>query len=123
MAEYIEREALLQDIEQSVVYTARDKDASAEMRGANKVIERIKCAPVAEPVYLHEPTKSEFKRMAVQLGYAPVVHGNWVQRRTSMYCTYCGIGLKICNGARNPRSYNYCPNCGARMDAMEEQSV
>lgn len=66
MAEYIEREALLHDIEQSVVYTVRGKITSAEMRGAHKIIERIKCAPAVEPIYIHEPTKSEFKRMAVQ---------------------------------------------------------
>ena len=73
MAEYIEREALLRDIEQSVVYTARGKITSAEMRGAHKIIERIKCAPAVEPIYIHEPTKSEFKRMAVQMDYVPVV--------------------------------------------------
>lgn len=66
MAEYIEREALLHDIEQSVVYTVREKITSAEMRGAHKVIERIKCAPAVEPIHIHEPTKSEFKRMAVR---------------------------------------------------------
>lgn len=71
MAEYIEREALLHDIEQSVVYTAREKITSAEMRGAHKVIERIKCAPAVEPIYIHEPTKSEFKRMAAQMDYVP----------------------------------------------------
>lgn len=68
MAEYIEREALLHDIEQSVVYTAREKTTSAEMRGAHKIIERIKCAPA-----VHEPAKSEFKRMAAQMGYVLVV--------------------------------------------------
>ena len=73
MAEYIEREALLHDIEQSVVYTVREKITSAEMRGAHKIIERIKCAPAVEPIYIHEPTRSEFKRMAVQLGYEQVV--------------------------------------------------
>lgn len=73
MAENIEREALLHDIEQSVVYTVREKITSAEMRGARKVIECIKCAPAIEPIYIHEPTKSEFKRMAVQMGYVPVV--------------------------------------------------
>ena len=73
MAEYIEREALLHDIEQSVVYTVRGKITSAEMRGAHKIIERIKCAPAVEPIYIHEPTKSEFKRMAVQMDYVPVV--------------------------------------------------
>ena len=74
MAENIEREALLHDIEQSVVYTARGKITSAEMRGAHKIIERIKCAPAVEPIYIHEPTKSEFKRMAAQMGYEQVVH-------------------------------------------------
>lgn len=73
MAECIEREALLHDIEQSVIYTARGKITSAEMRGAHKIIERIKCAPAVEPIYIHAPTKSEFKRMAVQMGYEPVV--------------------------------------------------
>lgn len=73
MAEYIDREALLHDIEQSVTYTAREKITSAEMRGAHKIIERIKCAPVVEPIYIHDPSKSEFKRIAVQMGYVQVV--------------------------------------------------
>lgn len=73
MAECIEREALVHDIEQSVVYTARGKITSAEMRGAHKIIERIKRAPAVEPIYIHDPTKSEFKRMAVQMGYEQVV--------------------------------------------------
>lgn len=50
MAENIDREALLHDIEQSVVYTVREKITSAEMRGAHKVIERIKCAPTIDAV-------------------------------------------------------------------------
>lgn len=55
MAENIDREALLHDIEQSVIYTAKEKITSAEMRGAHKIIERIKCAPAVEPIYIHEP--------------------------------------------------------------------
>ena len=115
MAEYIEREALLHDIEQSVVYTAREKITSAEMRGARKVIERIKCAPA-----VHEPTKSEFKRMAVQMGYVPVVHGQWILR-------HIGAGhyweCSVCH--TNPCIYvtehtKLCPNCGARMDEGED---
>jgi hypothetical protein len=93
MAEYIEREALLHDIEQSVVYTTREKITSAEMRGAHKVIERIKCAPA-----VHEPAKSEFKRMAVQLGYAPVV-----RCRDCKY-SYEGIGGLTC-------SHGVCVDC------------
>lgn len=109
MAECIEREALLHDIEQSVVYTAREKITSAEMRGAHKIIERIKCAPAVEPIYIREPTtKSEFKRMAAQLGYEQVVHcmdceykesiegygnnGGYCVLHSSACAGYCGDG-------------------------------
>lgn len=96
MAENIEREALLHDIEQSVVYTVKEKITSAEMRGAHKIIERIKCAPAVEPIYIHEPTKSEFKRMAVQLGYEQVVrckdceHAERYERTDETAGYYCG---------------------------------
>lgn len=45
MAEYIDREALLQDIEQSVVFSARTGTESAEMRAARKIVDRIRMAP------------------------------------------------------------------------------
>lgn len=50
MAEYIEREALLEDISESVVHSVRGGYPSPEMRGANKVIDRIKAAPTADVV-------------------------------------------------------------------------
>ena len=115
MAEYIEREALLHDIEQSVVYTVRGKITSAEMRGAHKIIERIKCAPAVEPIYIHEPTKSEFKRPAVQMDYAPVVHGRWISNCVDSPAFF------VCDQC-NTVWYNdtkFCPNCGARMDGAE----
>lgn len=94
--DYINRTALLHDIEQSVVYTVREKITSAEMRGAHKIIERIKCAPAVEPIYIHEPTKSEFKRMAAQMGYVPVVrckdckHAERYERTDGTAGYYCG---------------------------------
>ena len=126
MAEYIEREALLHDIEQSVVYTVRGKITSAEMRGAHKIIERIKCAPAVEPIYIHEPTKSEFKRMAVQMDYVPVVHGRWDDSgrytfpsgNTAVRCTNCGCALTESEYRLN--NWNDGPVCGARMDGGED---
>jgi hypothetical protein len=50
MAEYMEREALLKDISESVVFTVRGDKPSLEIRGANKVIDRIKSAPTADVV-------------------------------------------------------------------------
>lgn len=52
MPEYIEREALMQDISETVVFSVRSdaKLPTSEMRGANKVIDRIKSAPTADVV-------------------------------------------------------------------------
>ena len=50
--EYIEREALLKDIGETVLFSVRGgaKLPTPEMRGANKVIDRIKSAPTADVV-------------------------------------------------------------------------
>jgi hypothetical protein len=107
MAENIDREALLHDIEESVIYTVRGKITSAEMRGAHKIIERIKCAPAVEPIYIHElTTKSEFKRMAVQMDYVPVVRCKdceWSYDEISYLC--CSHG--VCVDCEVPPNF-YC---------------
>lgn len=95
MAEYIEREALLQDIEDSVRFTAKTGTISPEMRGANKVIDRIKCAPVAD--------------------VAPVRHGHLVTI-TDRWATY-HRNCSECNAQLPWNDHpNYCPDCGAKMD-------
>ena len=105
MAEYIEREALLQDIEDSVHFTAKTGRISPEMRGANKIIDRIKCAPAAD--------------------VAPVAPGQWEEWLPGMrfiltgeemlyMCSNCTAKYEDVEGKR------YCPNCGAKMDGGED---
>lgn len=62
MAEYIEREALMQDIGETVLFTVRKgtKLPTPEMRGANKVIDRIKSAPTADVVEVVRCKNCEF---------------------------------------------------------------
>lgn len=105
MAECIDREALLHDIEQSVIYTAREKITSAEMRGAHKIIERIKCAPAVD--------------------VAPVVHGQWIigvnDDDFDVKCSKCEWtdSFEVAGIAaveRIAKTMHYCLNCGARMD-------
>lgn len=48
--EYIEREALFMDLSETLIFSGRPGEASAEVRGANKVISRIKNAPIADVV-------------------------------------------------------------------------
>ena len=52
MPEHIKREAVIKDIEDNVIFTVRGgaKLPTAEMRGANKVIDRIKNQPTADVV-------------------------------------------------------------------------
>ena len=47
---------------------------------------------------------------------APVVHGRWARKRISVP-VYGGVELScsLC-GRIAAHEYNYCPNCGARMD-------
>ena len=48
--------------------------------------------------------------------FAPVVHGRWIEQEKytfgTMYdCSICGDRI-----LDSGHSWNYCPNCGARMD-------
>lgn len=90
MAEYIEREALLADIDACVRITSRPGKPSAELRGASKVISRIETIPAADV------------RTVVR---GAVVPGN---NPFTGICSECGANLNV--------RWNYCPNCGARMD-------
>lgn len=53
---------------------------------------------------------------------APVVHGRW--KYTSSSCSmFTGVYKCSCCGVEdeNGECYNFCPNCGAKMDLEEEQ--
>lgn len=45
---------------------------------------------------------------------APVVHGQWLDNEDYMFCSICGIQWNYCDN--DTKTFNYCPNCGARMD-------
>lgn len=92
MAEYIERDALLSDIE------AAEKHKGMGMVVAQTLKRYVKRAPAAD--------------------VAPVVHAKVTHiSEDSPYCLYgtcknCGAYIQ---------SWNYCPSCGAKMD-LEDNS-
>lgn len=47
---------------------------------------------------------------------APVVHGHWIKRGGSWYCSYCDKGYRITCGSVAANNHRFCPNCGAVMD-------
>lgn len=94
------REDLLQDIAESVVFSCRVGVESAEMRGANKILERIRVAPAISES--PESSGCEFcqsdKFEAVGLSHD--------------YGVYLSCGL-----SRPPENekFRFCPNCGKKL--------
>lgn len=118
MPEYIEREELIKDINETVVFTVRKgvQLPTAEMRGANKVIDRIKSAPTADVV--------------------EVRHGEWllesriykmpddVDEEFYVECPFCHRTFDVPFELEEEKmltyakeKYPYC-NCGAKMDGF-----
>jgi hypothetical protein len=96
MAEYINREELLKDINDSVRFSTRN-GVSAEIRGAHKIVDRIYSAPTADVV--------------------EVVHGEWEIVDSDLdwvdgKCSACGYTDCFYESG----FYKYCPDCGAKMD-------
>lgn len=55
---------------------------------------------------------------------APVVHGKWeevddIWGDTHYRCSACGCEWFLEDGSPTENGMNYCPRCGARMDAHE----
>ena len=98
-ADLIDRDALLDDIAASVVFSGR-QSRNAEIHGANKIIYRIKAAPTIDA--------------------EPVKHGRWLtfeemfpekkpkrKNNLGVFCDQCR------NHADN--MFDFCPNCGCNM--------
>lgn len=98
MPRYIDADALLEDIEQTVRFSCRDGVPSAEMRGANKIIDRIKAAPTISP--------DDVRGV-----------GKWVEEYLDYKCSACGETVKdeIFYMFYPYQLPKFCPNCGARM--------
>ena len=94
MAEYIEREAAIAEILKGTITTS-DLYGMGVETGMDVALERVKSVPTAD--------------------VEPVRHGRWIPVSNT------GIGVTgrctVCNKAiYGFVAYNYCPNCGARMD-------
>lgn len=94
MAEYINREELLKDIDDSVRFSTRN-GVSAELRGAHKIVDCIRSAPACDVV--------------------EVVHSKWIKESDCEFpvCSRCFAWSDVMQGTAD---FNYCPNCGAKMD-------
>ena len=97
MAEYIDREAILREIERRERLMVGDKTISVD------ALKRF---------LLNRPTAD----------VVPVVHAHWDDSgrytfpggSTAVRCTNCGCALTVSEYHLN--NWNYCPVCGAKMD-------
>lgn len=103
MAEYIEREAFLKDIEER--YCLPCKEAGKDHSGC-------KC----DVCWVDDMRGDVIDAPAADV--APVVHGRWISKNPHGYewtfvCSNCGY---VDGHPFNDR-HNYCPNCGAKMES------
>lgn len=58
------------------------------------------------------------KHISPTVDAVPVVHGRWNASSVLLECQNCGeIYSRL--GGNEGKAWNYCPNCGARMDEVE----
>lgn len=51
---------------------------------------------------------------------APVVHGRWIEDHDYLKCPECSAMVKCDFTFFDIGNWNYCPNCGARMDGDDD---
>lgn len=91
MADLIDRAALLADIDETFVFSGRVGSEFAQIRGANKIVDRIKAAPAVDAVEVvrckdcknryYNEFQGEFCCEAWADGYDTIVRDN-------DYCSY-----------------------------------
>ena len=112
----IDRDLLLKDIDESVVFTVKSGFISPEMRGARKVIDRIKNAPTADVV---EVKHGEWKLM----GTEKFMDGSYSSK---FFCSKCLREIGVCHEHKSDSHkyaksmYPYC-HCGAKMDGNRRE--
>lgn len=95
MAEYIERGALMQFPIRRDHYDRKNGNKHF-INGIESVLEYAENLPAAD--------------------VAPVVHGRWIEDHDYLKCPECGVMVKWDFTFFDIGNWNYCPNCGAKMD-------
>ena len=99
MAEYIEREA----VEKFIIHGLNNSDVYERFgHDAIKIIAEVHYMPAAD--------------------VAPVRHGRWVEKEKYTFGIMYDCSLCEDRILDNGHPWNYCPNCGARMDGGESDN-
>ena len=84
---------------------------NCEYRSGNKWCKMLFCMSYQ---YAKRLIAAGYSKRLPAANVAPVVHGQWVN---GCQCSVCGDRHGPYNSRHRPY-YNYCPNCGAKMDGV-----
>ena len=98
MAEYIDREALFAEFDRLGL-------------GEHSIVEKVFSIGV-RTIIAGMPAAD----------VAPVVHGQWIEDHDYLKCPECGVMVKWDFTFFDIGNWNYCPNCGAKMDGGAENA-
>ena len=101
MTEYIEREAISEKIRK---YYYKNPPNSSYGEGFDRGLDRAQRAILDAPA----------------ADVAPVRHGRWIEHKKYIFGTM--YDCSVCDNRilDNGHAWNYCPNCGARMEEVIE---
>ena len=90
-----------------------------EVEELNRYIHADKMADeLSKVLWCNQEDKKQAVRMVKEFPTADVVevrHGRWIDDETAYICSVCFHGSP--SGAK----WNYCPNCGAKMDGEQNE--
>ena len=72
--------------------------------------------------YLPEMSEKEFDEFPTA-DVAPVVHGKWIEDHDYLKCPECGVMVKWDFTFFDIGNWNYCPNCGAKMNGGNDDGL
>jgi len=139
MARLIDADELKKNFQDELCKGIACAECSMQVEGFCRVERWIDIAPTieAEPIklmcngaYINCPAHKDYERgykdgqAEAQMKAEPVKHGKWIYRERMPFgvnvfavdCSKCGYHT-VTDGLSH--KYNYCPNCGARMDLEE----
>ena len=108
---YIDKDLLLKDISESVVFSVRSGFISPEMRGARKVIDRIENAPTADVVEVVRCEKC--KNLTVHnsptlYAYCEKTHFRFEPFQTDTRTHFCSYGERQTNQTTEIKHNSLC---------------
>ena len=96
-------------------------DANAPLEQLSDYMEKLHCSDdYRDGLYRGMEIAESYIKNAPTIDAVEVVHGRWVEMLDDVLCSKCGHSWNIFDNCAE--TFNYCPNCGAKMDGGNEDA-